>query len=373
MRYSVAFDATPLAARPDDVSGHALRGIGAYIDGLLGAVVSEEAAWADEHLRPVITGGMDAPPAGRPLVTRRLGWRRQDLGWLAAWAADRMVARGADISLWHALDPNAPLSPLPARKTVVTAYDLNALHEPEAMAQIRRHRRPLYSMYVRSLRTSRLVLAISQWTADDIEATLGVPRDRIRVVYPALAVPPGRVAEPRQGNLRDLLFVGVPDPSKQAELAIAALAECRRRGHDITLRFAGYHRPTDMVRLQAEAARHRVSDNVEILGRVDRARLTELYRRSVLLAVSRTEGFGLPPAEALLAGGRVVAGAAEVYREVLGNAADFAVSPDGKGLADAYEAAVSRVLGGPPPELVERFSPRASAAALMAAYKDALE
>ena len=260
--------------------------------------------------------------------------------------------------------------------TVRTAYDLIPLHESSALPTIRRpHRRLAYELLLRGLQDCRLVLAISQTTADDIERTLGVPRGRIRVVYPAL-VPPGpsdaRSKNEPEGGAPDLLFVGVPDPWKQPELAVMTLAECRRRGHDIRLHFCGYQRPADTTSLRALAQQNGVSAHVDFLGRVSRERLIETYKQGVLLAISRHEGFGLPAVEALFAGGRVVAGSAPVFRETLGVAADFAVADDSVALADAYESALGRSTSGPPPALVERFSPHTTAAALVSAYEEAL-
>ena len=368
-RYTVAFDATPLSAPPESVSSHTMRGIGRYIGGLLDALTAEQPSWANDRLRPVITAADGIPAAGQPIVTRRVAWRRQDLGWWTAWALDVLALGRERTTLWHGLDPNSPLSPLPAGRTVMTAYDLIALHEPAAMAQIRRHRRAVYSLYLRRLRSARLVTAISEATAWDVQRTLGVPKDRIRIVYPAIKPGPrGPSTDSAERDAPDLLFVGVPEPTKQPELAIGTLAECRRRGLSIRLRFAGYQRPADRARLEALAVAAGVGEAVQFLGRIDDGRLTALYRQSVLLAVSRLEGFGLPPVESLFAGGRVVAGSAPVYREVLGDAADYAGTIDATGFADAYEFAAARPAADPPPALVERYSARATAAALIGAY-----
>jgi glycosyltransferase involved in cell wall biosynthesis len=371
--YSVGFDATPLGVPIQDVGGHTLRGIGRYIAGLLDALVSEQPEWSNQHLRTIVTGDYSPPRAGNAIVTRRATWRRQDTGWWTSWLADRWAISRTRLSLWHALDPNLPLSPLPSRRTLVTAYDLIALHEPAVMARIRAHRRPIYGLYLRSLSRARLVIAISDVTARDLRETLGVAARRIHVVHPALRVPDPPHRPIATDEPPNLLFVGVPDPTKQPELAVAALAELRRRGHRVRLRFVGHHRPSDQADLSALAASHAVGDEVDFLGRVGDAQLTDLYRQSVLLAVSRIEGFGLPPAEALLAGGRVICGTAPVYREVLGDAPEYTRSPDGNGLADAYEAVAARPQPGPPQELVDRLSPRATAAALVGAYQAALE
>jgi len=375
--YGVAFDALPLAADPGSTSGHTMRGIGRYIGGLLNALVAEQPDWSAAHLRPLIARGAPVPGAVTPIEVGRISVRDQDLGWLTTWLATRTALRGQKVALWHGCDPNAPLSPVSPRRTVMTAYDLIALHEPAAMDQIRRHRRPIYRRYLRTMREARMLIAISETTAEDLVRTLGVPRAQIRVVYPAVVPLAGRQSNAgnvaaAQSEQPDLLFVGVPDPTKQPEVAIAALAELRRRGRDLRLRFAGYQRPSDRARLDQLAAAAGVTANVDYLGRVDDATLAALYESSVLMAMSRIEGFGLPPVECLLSGGRVVAGSAPAYREVLGAAADFAASEDPSAIADAYEAAVSRPAASAPAEMVERFSPKAVAASLVAAYEDAL-
>jgi glycosyltransferase involved in cell wall biosynthesis len=304
-----------------------------------------------------------------------MGIRPQDTAWLSAWAFDRLSLGGRRPDLWHALDPNTPLSPLGGSRTLMSAYDLNALHEPFLMKQIRAHRRAVYRLYLRRLREARLVLAISNTTGDDVHAALGIPRERIRVVYPAF-VPPGDSGAADESHTPDsppdLLFVGVPDANKQPELAISALAELRKRGYDVRLRFCGHQRQSDRERLDRTAAAAAMLDHVDHLGRIDDAQLNALYRSSVLLAVSRREGFGLPPIESLLAGGRVVCGSAPVYRETVGDAATFATRYDGHGLADAYEAAIAHRITAPPEELVRRFSPRTVADGLIAAYESAL-
>jgi glycosyltransferase involved in cell wall biosynthesis len=371
--YGIAFDALPLAGDPSSVTSHTMRGIGRYVSGLLNALIDEQPEWSSAHLRPLIASGSTAPAAGRAVEVRRIGLRVQDFGWLTAWLAARAALRRQRVSLWHGFDPNAPLSPVSARRTVMTGYDLIPLHEPAAMAQIHKHRRAIYRRYLRTLREARLVIAISQTTADDLVRTLAIPRERIRIVYPAVVALAADVDGSALPEQPDLLFVGVPDPTKQPELAIAALAELRRRGLPLKLRFVGYQRPSDRARLDRLSAASGVSDQVEHLGRVDDERLARLYRDSILLAMSRIEGFGLPPAESLLSGGRVVAGSAPAYREVLGVAADYAASEAATAIADAYEAAASRPANGnPPAEMVERLSPRAVAASLIAAYEDAL-
>lgn len=354
------------------MSSHRLRGIGRYVESTLRSLIVEQPEWAAHNLRPVVAGGAPGWLHGPVVMTRRAGRRAQDTGWLFAAAADRIAAHRHTLSLWHSTDPTLPLPPLGADRSAVTVYDLIPLHEPAVMARIRPHRRPIYRLYLRLVRRARLVIAISHFVADDVQRTLGVPADRIHVVYPAVTTPAVRPsAVTAAASLPDLLFVGVPAPHKGADAAIAALAEIRRRGPAVRLRFVGHHPPRDRARLIAEASAKDVAQAVEFVGRVTDDQLSELYSRSVLLALSRTEGLGLPPIEALMNHGRAVVGNAPVFREALGDAVDYALPEDASVVADAYEMAASRpALAAPPPGIVERFSPRASAAASIAAYEN---
>lgn len=369
----VAFDATPLEVAANDVSGHQLRGIGRYVASLLSAFGEAEPEWTARHLRPVCTSRAGYRGPGVPLLTRRIGWRRQDVDWATSWLFDRAAVRGTALSLWHAHDPGAPLSPLSAARTVVTAYDLIPLHEPAAMPR-RAHRRLVYRRYLQSLREARHVVAISEVTAQDLQARLAITADRITVVYPAVTPPPPLIGEldGRRGQPPNLLFVGVPEPHKRPELALESLAECRRRGHDVRLLFCGHHTASRRADLEALAARLSVSDAVDYLDRVPDERLTALYRQSVLLALSRIEGLGLPAIEAVMAGGRVVCAEAPAYREAVGAEAEYA-EPVAVKIADAYERQVSRLPSGPSATLLARFSPKQTAQSLIGAYEHASE
>lgn len=370
---AIALDATPLGSNRELVSSHLLRGIGRYVESTVRSLITEQPDWASRNLRPVIADGAPSWITGPTVTTRRARRRAKDTAWLFAAAADRIAARRHTLSLWHSTDPTLPFPPLGADRSAVTVYDLIPLHEPAVMARVRPHRRSLYRLYLRLVRRARLVIAISHHVADDVNRTLGVPADRIHVVYPAViprAVEPLAVA-PRT-SISDLLFVGVPAPHKGADSAVAALAEIRRRGPAVRLRFVGHHPPRDRARLIAAAAANGVGDAVEFVGRVTDDQLSELYGQSVLLALSRTEGLGLPPIEALMARGRAVVGSAPVFREALGDAVDYAHPEDAAAVADAYERAVARpVLASAPQQIVDRFSPRACAAASVAAYESA--
>ena len=367
----IAYDATPLTGTSSAHGGHAARGIGRYVASVLRALATEQTDWAARHLMLVGTPATDLGWwPGTVRRTRRSHWRPQDVGWFTTPLFDRLAFRGCDVVAWHANDPTAPLGGGVEARTIVTVYDLIPLIDPRVMARIRPHRRLIYRLYLRQVRRADLVIAISHATAREIERLLSIPHERVKVVYPAIE-PPERAAPDIAIGDRppDLLFVGVPAPHKNPTAAIEALAECRRRGHEIRLRFAGPHPPADRQGLVTHAARMGVTRWVEYADRISDERLQGFYRASVLLALSDVEGLGLPPLEALFAGGRVVAGMAATYAESMGDAVERVDAQDSAAVADAYERAAAGPPGGPPAEIVARFNPRASAAASVAAYE----
>lgn len=366
----VGLDVTPLD------SGHAIRGVGRYVGGILDALLSTRPEWCRERLGLLATGRQEVSSEVHAVWrSRRALFRPQDVGWIVAAVSDRAVARRAGVRLWHETDPGHPLGPDTSRRALVTAYDLIPLLEPAVMAQIRPHRRVAYHLYLRRLRNARQILAISHTTASDLRSVLGIPQGRIDVVYPAVRA---LWVEDGDDSVNDrtapaIVFVGVPDPHKRADLAMEAFAAYRRMGGARRLVFVGHHPPAARLRLRRLAESRRLTDDVEFWEQVDDATLGSLYANGILLALSTREGFGLPPVECLLSGGRVVATPSPIYREVLAEAPIFSPddSPDAIGLsllaAEATPSPLRAVR-----DLAERYSPASVARELIRVYESAL-
>lgn len=364
-RQRVGIDATPLAG------GHAIRGIGRYLDGVLRALGSVEPDWARDRVGLLEVAGQAVPIETLVWRTRRSPIRPQDVDVLVAPVADRWAIRRSRPRGWQHTDPSLPWSPLGIDRTVVTVYDLIPLAEPAVLARIRPHRRVAYQRYVELARRARGVIAISETTAAEVVARLGIPRSRIRVVPPWVEPPahaPVATFDPA-APLR-LLFVGVPDPHKRPQLAIDTLAELGRRAIAAELDFVGVHPPRDRQALIERIAAGGLTGRVHFHDRVDDSDLARRYASGILLATSSVEGFGLPPVEAVLAGGRVVATSAAAYRETLEGTVPFARDDTAGALADAVvEAAAAAPTAAARADLRRRFSPGATADALIAAQQ----
>jgi glycosyltransferase involved in cell wall biosynthesis len=94
-------------------------------------------------------------------------------------------------------------------------------------------------------------------------------------------------------------------------------------------------------RLEEEAKRMRIDENVVFYGKASDAELAQLYDNAVLFVFpSLCEGFGLPPLEAMCRGVPVIASKASCLPEILDEAAFFC-DPES---ADDIAAAMERVV-----------------------------
>lgn len=372
VRPVVGLDATVLA------SGHGIRGIGRYVDGLLRALAADRPDWVADHLGTLVLPGQ-APPTATGWRTRRSPVRPQDLDWLLAPAFDRRAVAAGRPTVWHHTDPRIPWSPLPADRTLVTVYDLIPLAEPVVLERMRPHHRLAYRRYLRLVQKAAGVVAISESTARDVVQRLGVPRERVHVVPPYVQLDPAhdRAAPgPTEsgsavtGAAPTFLFVGIPEPHKRPELAIDAFAAFATGGRTGQLVFVGHHPEGTRGALRERAHGLGVGDRTRFLDRLSDGALHDLYASGVVLALSRIEGFGLPPAEALLAGGRVVATPCDAYDEVLAGAAVRSTDATPRSVAAAMTAALER-----PPDpaagaaIAARYGASTVATALVNAYE----
>lgn len=230
--------------------------------------------------------------------------------------------RGVD--LLHGLDVDLPLRQ--AGPTVATVHDTSVFDVPWAHSRLRA--RGEQALLRSSLRRADAVLAVSSFTAERVQALFG----RTAVVTP-LAAGPG-FFPPTTEAVEDVrrryalpahwvLHVGNVEPRKDVPALAAA---CRDLG--VPLLLAGRLLPG--VSLPGGA---------RTLGYVPAQDLPPLYAAATAVAyVSRYEGFGLPPLEALSCGAAVVASRAGALPETLGDAAVLVRAGDEAALRDGLRA-----------------------------------
>ena len=195
----------------------------------------------------------------------------------------------------------------------------------------------------RVLRGAARVLAVSQFTKNEIQKLLTIPDERIEVVYNAIderflhghASEADRqlIAQRYQVNYPFLLYAGAIRPHKNVVRIIEAFSalksELAKEGRfaDLKLIIIGDDLSSH-PRLRRTVVSGGVQNDVRFLGFVPIEVLRIFYDvAKVFVFPSLYEGFGLPPLEAMAHGTPVVTSNTSSLPEVVGNAA-LLVNPE---------------------------------------------
>lgn len=212
--------------------------------------------------------------------------------------------RAADV--FHGLNQRLPKRRY--RKQVATFHDLFVLSGDYSTREFRER-------FARQAKDAAagadLVIAVSAFTASQVEEYLGVPGSRIRVIHHGVIQ--RRIPDlPRE---KIVLCVGAIQRRKNQAMLIRAF---RALPEDWTLVLAG------SKGYEAEEAVREASGRIRITGYLTDEQIGDLYARAAIFAFpSLDEGFGMPVLEAMAAGIPVIAGNRSALPEVCGDAAEL--------------------------------------------------
>jgi glycosyltransferase involved in cell wall biosynthesis len=313
-----------------DVSAavHRRAGLGRYAESLTRALVD---AHPDRYaLFYNRERGVGTLPGLEHLATRTVAlgykpWRLLVwLGQLAQVDLDSLVP-GAEV--FHATEHL--LLPLRSVPTVLTVHDLIFRHLPAHHKALNRWylnlALPLYC------RRATHIVAVSEWTRQDLIAAYGLPPEKITVVPEAAdprfcTQPPEVVAAVRSSYglpERYLLFVGTIEPRKNLSRLLTAFETVHGEGLSdglVLVGKRGWLYGDFFERLERSPAK----DFVHLPGFVPDDDLPAVYAGAqVLVFPSLYEGFGLPVLEAMACGTPVAASNASSIPEVGGEAAVY--------------------------------------------------
>jgi glycosyltransferase involved in cell wall biosynthesis len=299
----------------------------------------------------------------------------------STWLAVESRRRRLDV-VHHAGGTMPPVRTVPG---MVTIHDLQPLSHPERFGYLKR--RYIALAAPRSLRSARLVLALSSFTADDVVERCGIDPARVRLVPAGVddAGPdpaPARIAEveARYGlaGRRVVLYPAITYAHKNHETLVRATASVVARHPDVVLVLTGGAGPTEELVAAAVTARG-LTDHVRRAGRIPAADLDVLYRLAAVTAFpSAYEGFGLPVLEAMARGCPVVVADAGALPSVAGGAAEVVAAYDAPAWSDALLAVLDHPghaahLAAAGRRRAAEFRWSAAAGALHTAYLDAVD
>jgi len=223
-------------------------------------------------------------------------------------ASRRLLYGRPSAEIFHALNQRVDTR---ARRTVSTFHDLFVMtseySSPEFRARFTAQARE-------AAERSDLIIAVSTFTASQIEKLLGVEKSRIRIVHHGVAA---SLVNAKKNDL--VLSVGAIQRRKNIAGLVRAFQLLPSRWR-LALAGApdGYGAAEELRAVEASPARSRI----DVLGYVSSAQLDSLYARASIFAFpSLDEGFGMPILEAMAHGVPVMTSNCSAMPEVAGDAA----------------------------------------------------
>lgn len=223
------------------------------------------------------------------------------------------------------------------RKSLVILHDAQVYQQPDSYS---RGFRTAYRVLMPTLgRCSRIVFTVSDFSRRELERFGVVPAGKCQVTHngcdhmDAIAADVGALEAFGLAGRPYALALGSLSPHKN----LSVLFEAARLKVDAfpLLCIAGSANPKVFA-----ASGMRETPQIRFLGRVSDEQLKALLQNAeMLLFPSLTEGFGLPPLEAMSVGCAVIAAPAEAVVEACGDAAIYADAQD----AQAWASAVTRL------------------------------
>ena len=222
----------------------------------------------------------------------------------------------AGIDIFHGLNQRLPRHGR-FRRAVSTFHDLFVLtgdySTPEFRARFAEQAR-------HAAGESAAIIAVSAFTARQVEELLGVERARVHVVHHGVRP----IERPAAAREKLILSVGAIQRRKNTARLVEAFEKVAPPWRLVLAGSSGFGAAEILRRIEDSPAR----DRIELPGYVSAGELGALYARATIFAFpSLDEGFGMPVLEAMAAGVPVLTSNRSALPEVAGDAA-LLVNPE---------------------------------------------
>lgn len=219
--------------------------------------------------------------------------------------------RAPSADLFHGL--NQRLGHVRHHRAVSTFHDLFVISGDYSTPEFRQR----FTAQARAAaERSDLIIAVSRFTAQQVEELLDVERSRIRVVqHGTHPVAPGARPAARE---QMILSVGAIQRRKNTARLVEAFEQLDPGWKLILAGASGFDSQQALQRVERSPRKK----DIQVLGYVPGPELEELYRRASIFAFpSLDEGFGMPVLDAMACGVPVLTSNVSAMPEVAGDAA----------------------------------------------------
>lgn len=235
-----------------------------------------------------------------------------------------LETRAPAADLFHGL--NQRLGTAKYRRAVSTFHDLFVISgdysTPEFRARFTAQARE-------AAERSDLIIAVSQFTASQVEHLLHVPASRIRVIHHgARAISRQPIPVAREPIV---LSVGAIQQRKNTVRLVEAFEQIDAGWTLVLAGASGFGAELALARIESSPRQN----DIRVLGYVSDAQLEDLYRRASIFAFpSLDEGFGMPLLDAMSRGVPVLTSNVSAMPEVAGDAALLVDPLDTRSIAE---------------------------------------
>ncbi len=233
---------------------------------------------------------------------------------------------GPRSGIFHGLNQRLPVRRF--AKQVATFHDLFVMTAEYSTPEFRAR---FTEQAKRAAGEADRIIAVSQFTADQVQGLLNVEPSRIRVVHHGIQPLP---VYPRQPE-KMILHVGAIQERKNISRLVKAFDAVPADWRLVLAGSAGFGAGEILREIENSPSRARIS----VTGYVSNNEMARYYSQASIFAFpSLDEGFGMPVLEAMRAGVAVVAGNRSAVPEVCGNAALLVDALDTQALAQALDS-----------------------------------
>ncbi len=243
-------------------------------------------------------------------------------------ALRRILTGAPRADLFHALNQRVETR---AKRTVATFHDLFVMTSDYSSAEFRAR---FTEQARQAAERSDLLIAVSRFTAGQLENLLHVDPARIRVIPHGVRVP----AETATKRENIVLFVGAIQRRKNVARLVRAFEAMPEGWRLVLAGAAGWGAEEELRAVETSPRR----SSIEVCGYVSAAQLESLYSRARIFAfASLDEGFGMPVLDAMAHGIAVITSRRSALPEVAGDAALLVDPENVEELAEALRRLAS--------------------------------